>query len=75
LGARRKLLRRVCGQVEGFSRREHFGRPAGTSPTVGFCCAISSPTRRSARMLAMVVRIGQGDDYVAVEFPDRPRIH
>ena len=25
--------------------------------------------------LAMVVRIGRGDDYVAVEFPDRTRIH
>jgi len=24
---------------------------------------------------SMVVRIGPGDDYVAVEFPDRPRIH
>jgi len=25
--------------------------------------------------LAMVVRIGRADDYVAVEFPDRPRVH
>jgi hypothetical protein len=24
---------------------------------------------------SMVVRIGQGDDYLAVEFPDRPLIH
>ena len=24
---------------------------------------------------SMVVRIGRGDDYVAVEFPDRTRIH
>jgi hypothetical protein len=24
---------------------------------------------------SMVVRIGRGDDYVAVEFPDRPHVH